>query len=307
MTTRLGHNLTLLVLGVALVVSPAFASHHRSQNETEKPQDEKPKFDLPANPRDLIRQAIDNQLKNTTRQQYSTWREKDIKPRGTTIKQIIETPEGVLGRVLEKDGRPLTPEELKAEDGRVNRLLDPDQMRQKAKDQKADEERTLKMLKAIPDAFHFKYEGSSTAPNGDTLQRVTFTPNPDFDPPSRECLVFEGMQGEMVVDLNQMQLEKIDGTLFRDVNIGWGIIGHLDKGGRFYVEQAEVYKNHWDQTHMILNFTGKALFFKTIKIQEDSTAWDFAPVEKMDVKSALAFLKTKELAAGANSPTEASR
>ena len=98
----------------------------------------------------------------------------------------------------------------------------------------------------------------------------------------------------MMVDVTQTQLAKIDGTLFKDVTIGWGILGRLDKGGRFVVEQQEVYKDHRDQTHMILNFTGKALLFKTVRIQEESTAWEFHPVDKMDVKTALAFLKSKE-------------
>lgn len=290
---RFGQRISFTLVALLLLV-PVVAAENPSHPKHQESSVEKPKPALPANPQDLIREAINDQLKNTTRQEFSTWKEKDSKPKGTTVKQIVETPEGVLGRIILKDGRPLTPDELKDEDARVNRLLDPEQMRQKAKGQKADEDRTLKMLKAIPDAFNFTYAESTTAPNGDLLSHVKFTARPDFDPPTRECLVFEGMQGDMIVDVNQKQIVKIDGTLFRDVTIGWGIIGHLDKGGRFIVEQAEVYKDHWDQTHMVLNFTGKALIFKTIKIQEDSTAWDFAPVQGMDVKTALNFLKSKE-------------
>jgi hypothetical protein len=287
-----GHNLAIFALAFAMSLTPAFAGS--AKTHPQEASTEKANVSLPANPRDLVRRAIENQLKNTTRKQYSTWKERDIKPRGTSVRQLVETPNGVLGRTLEKDGHPLTPQEVKDEDARVNRLLDPDQMKAKAKEQKEDEERTIKMLHAIPDAFLFSYDGNQTAPNGDHLVKIKFTPNPVFDPPSRECLVFEGMQGDMVVDATETQLAKIDGTLFKDVTIGWGILGRLDKGGRFVVEQQEVYKDHWDQTRMILDFTGKALIFKTVKIKEDSTAWDFKPVESMDVKTALAFLKNHE-------------
>ena len=300
---RIGLQLSVLSTALALATVPASAGMHpHSKQEAET---EKPKVELPAQPRDLVRKAIDNQLKNTVRHEYSTWKEKDVKPKGTTVKQMIETPEGVLGRIIESNGHPLSGDDLQKEDARVNRLLDPDQMKQKAKEQKEDEERTVKMLKAIPDAFLFNYAGTMTAPNGDTIAKINFKPDPNFDPPSRECLVFEGMQGDMLVDVNQMQLAKIDGTLFRDVSIGWGIIGRLDSGGRFVVEQQEVYKGHWDQTHMVLDFTGKALLFKTIKIKEDSTAWDFQPVEKMDVQTALNFLKKES--GSANGTAEASR
>jgi hypothetical protein len=292
-----GRTLSICTAALALAVLPAFAGNP-PQSRAQEPSIEKPKVFLPANARDLVQRAIENQLKNTTRQQYSTWKERDVKPRGTSVRQLVETPGGVLGRTIEKDGKPLSPDERQKEDDRVNRLLNPDEMKAKWKEQKEDEERTLKMLHAIPDAFIFTYAENSKAANGDNLVHIRFTPNPDFDPPSRECLVFEGMQGDMMVDVTQTQLAKIDGTLFKDVTIGWGILGRLDKGGRFVVEQQEVYKDHWDQTHMILNFTGKALLFKTVKIQEESTAWDFHPVEKMDVRTALAFLKSKEIVAG---------
>jgi len=288
-----GRTLSICTTALALTVLPALAGSP-AQSHAQEPSLEKPKVTLPANARDLVQRAIENQLKNTTRQQYSTWKERDVKPRGTVVRQLVETPGGVLGRTIAKEGKPLTADERQKEDDRVNRLLDPEQMKAKAKEQKDDEDRTLKMLHAIPDAFIFTYAENSKAVNGDNLVHIKFTPNPDFDPPSRECLVFEGMEGDMMVDVTQTQLAKIDGTLFKDVTIGWGILGRLDKGGRFVVEQQEVYKDHWDQTHMILNFTGKALLFKTVKIQEESTAWEFHPVEKMDVKTALAFLKSKE-------------
>ncbi len=61
-------------------------------------------------------------------------------------------------------------------------------------------------------------------------------------------MVFTGMQGEMLVDETACRLAKIDGTLFKEVNFGWGILGRLYKGGRFFVEQAEVTPSHWDTT-----------------------------------------------------------
>ncbi len=310
---RQSHRTIVVLLGMALTCAPAFAAHHPTHRKAERPttqektEAEKPKPTIPANPRDLIKNAIENQLEETTHPELSAWREKDIKPKQTTVKQMVETPQGVIGRIISIDGKPLSPDQAAKEDARVNRLLDPDQMRAKEKDQKEDEQRTIKLLRSIPDAFIFTYAGQEAAPNGDTLVNITFTPKPDFDPPTREALVFEGMKGTIVVDANALRLAKIDGTLFRDVNIGWGIIGHLDKGGRFIVEQAEVYPKHWDQTHMVLDFTGKALFFKTIRIKEDSTAWDFKPVEKMSVQQALNFLKQAETNGPVNGTAEASR
>ena len=247
-------------------------------------------------PRELVRHAIANEIRDSNGHQgvLFTYKTKSIKPKQTVVKQIVETPDGTLGRILSVDGKPLSAEQKQQEDQRVNRLLDANEMRKKRKSQQEDAERTMKMLKALPDAFIYEQIGTEAAANGHTLVKLKFSPDPKFNPPTRETLVFQGMSGEMVIDSTAMRLAKIDGTLFKDVSIGWGIIGRLDKGGRFYVEQSEVYKGHWDTTKMTLHFNGKALIFKTIRIEENEMTWDYKPVEKMNVQQALNFLKNEE-------------
>jgi len=88
-----------------------------------------------------------------------------------------------------------------------------------------------------------------------------------------------------------MRLAKIDGTLFRDVDFGWGILGRLYKGGRFVLEQADVGSGHWDTTRMELKFDGKILMVKHIHLEETETEWDFHPVPKMNVQHALDVLR----------------
>jgi hypothetical protein len=249
---------------------------------------------LPQNPADLVRSVIEHELNPHRSESLYSWRQRDERPNRSSTKLMIETPQGVLSRTIAINDRPLTPEQRKKDDDRINRLLDPQKMRDKVREQKEDEERTTKMVRAIPDAFLFQYAGNEVTQNGHTLVKVSFKPNPNFDPPSRETLVFEGMSGWMILDVTAQRIARIDGTLFRDVNIGWGIIGHLDRGGRFYVEQADVHNGHWDQVKMILDFTGKALIFKNIRIKETDTAWDFKPVEKMTVAEALNFLRAED-------------
>jgi hypothetical protein len=146
------------------------------------------------------------------------------------------------------------------------------------------------MLAAIPDAFDFTYLESIPGPNGHKLARIKFSPRAGFDPPNRETVVFTGMQGEMLVDESGRRLAKIDGTLFKEVNFGWGILGKLYKGGRFLVEQSEVTPSHWDATKMFLHFEGKALMLKSIHIDDNETSSDFRPVPPMSVEQALDFL-----------------
>jgi hypothetical protein len=52
------------------------------------------------------------------------------------------------------------------------------------------------------------------------------------------------------------------------VKFGGGLLGHLDQGGEFYVRQAEVEPGCWELITMTVNMKGKALFFKTIGVQQ---------------------------------------
>ena len=246
---------------------------------------------LPPNAKDLVRQAMQHELKPPENQgEYFAWRTRTVKPNRTTLKQYVETPEGLLARVLTVNDKPLSPEDRAKEDARNNRLLDPKQMQQKHKEQQEDETRTKRMVAALPDAFIYQYVGTEEK-NGHTMANLKFTPNPDFKPPTRESLVFQGMEGTMTIDATAMHLAKIDGTMVKDVSIGWGIIGHLDKGGHFVVEQKEIDKDNWQITTMRLDFSGKALIFKSIRIDETDISTDFRKVPSMTVGQALEFLK----------------
>lgn len=242
-------------------------------------------------PGELVRTAIQNEMNDDARLHLFSWKEHNInRDKGDRVEYLVDTPQGILGRVVLIDGKPLTPEQRRAEDERTRKMLDPAQMRRKHKEQQEDDARTRKMLAVIPDAFDFVYLDSSVGPKGHKLAHIKFSPRPSFDPPSRETMVFTGMQGDMVVDETAHRLVRIDGTLFKDVNFGWGILGRLYKGGRFIVEQSEITPSHWDTTRMILHFDGKALIFKSIHIDENETSWDYQPVPPMSVEQALDFL-----------------
>ena len=247
---------------------------------------------LPANPNDLVRQAIKNELKTPSigETEFHSWKMRQVKPNRTNVRQFVETPDGLIARTISINDKPLSPEDSAKEEARINRLLDPKQMQAKRKQQNEDEARTKRMVSALPDAFIYQYAGTEEK-DGHTLVNLKFTPNPNFNPSSREALVYQGMNGTMVIDSTAMRMTKIDGTMFRDVSIGWGIIGHLDKGGRFIVEQTEVDKGDWVITKMRLDFTGKALIFKSIRIDETDVSTDFKKVPKMTVAQALDYLK----------------
>jgi hypothetical protein len=241
-------------------------------------------------PADLVRAAIQNELNDGSSLHLFAWKVRKHHGHDTQIEHLVQTPSGVVSRVILINDQPLNPGQQSEEDNRVRAMLDPAQMRHKQKEQQDDDARTRKMLAAIPDAFDFVYIENVSGPNGHTLTSFKFTPRPGFNPPSREVAVFTGMQGEVLLDETALRLAKIDGTLFKDVNFGWGILGRLYKGGRFVVEQSEITPSHWDITRMFLHFDGKVLLIKPLHIEDDETSFDFQPVPPMSIEQALDYL-----------------
>jgi len=256
---------------------------------------QQPKPELPSNAGDLVRKAIDNETKAAGNDTHYRFRLTKRMPGRTEMKEMIDTSAGVIGRLVGVNGKPLTAEQRQKENKRLERLVrDPSAMAAKQKEQKDDDARTRKMVKALPDAFLYEYAGTEQRAPWGELVRLNFKPNPNFSPPSRELMVYKGMEGTMWIAAPEYRLAKIEARLFRDVNFGWGILGHLDSGGQFQVEQQPIAKGDWEPTHMVLNFTGKALLFKTIKIRQDETTSDYRAVPDMSVAQAVELLKKSD-------------
>jgi len=243
---------------------------------------------------ELVRRVIANEDKANNERMRFLYRLRTEKPAtGALTKELVETNEGVVARLIAVNDKPPTAEERQKDDERLQRLAsDPQARAAKRKQQKEDEERTTRMVKALPDAFLYQYDGFEPGKNGQPLIRLKFKPNPNYDPPNRELQVYQGMEGAMLVDPGDERLVKIEAHLFKGVNFGWGILGHLDPGGQFEVGQARVGGDRWEVTEMRLKFTGKILLFKNLNISEHETAFDYrrAP-DNLSFIQGIEFLK----------------
>jgi hypothetical protein len=200
---------------------------------------------------------------------------------GSQTRLYVETREAMAGVTIAYDDHPLNAQQKQDEEARLDHLAqNPEQLTRKRTQEKADADRTLRIVKALPDAFLYQYDGTENSvpamgKEGDQLVRLKFRPNPDYSPPSRVEEVLRGMQGFVLVDPTTRRLARIDGTLFKEVSFGWGFLGHLDRGGHFEVEQGALADGSWEITRMQLSFTGKILLVKSLNISFDEVFSDF--------------------------------
>jgi hypothetical protein len=249
-----------------------------------------PKPDV--DPQELVRRAAKNEIKANDYHQYFMYRDHVESKNHSVTKEVIETPLGGLSSTITINGQPLTPEQRDKDNRKLEKFAnDPEARRKALEASKEDDQRDELMLTSLPDAFLYTYAGTQPGPNGEELVHLTFRPNPKFNPPNHETRVYQGMQGDILIDRKAMRIAKIDGTLFKDVDFGWGILGRLYKGGKFYIEQRDVGGGRWETVRQTLEFNGKIVMVKPLSIYSMETATDFRPVPaNLTVAQALELL-----------------
>jgi len=279
----------LLFWCVAVLVAAAVAQ----SAETKLPQ-------VPAE--DLVRETVAREIAaaNDTAVKHM-FRSRKQTPRGTQTRLYVETNDAMAGMLVAVNDQPLSAQQKQAEEGHLAWLINnPDQLRKKRAREKEDTARSLQIVRALPNAFRYQYDGvemgdAEQGRPGEPLVRLKFTPNPSYSPPGHVEQVLQGMQGTVLIDSTAHRLALIDGTLFRDVSFGWGIIGHLDRGGHFRVQQADLGDGCWGMTGMDLKITGKILMFKGISLISDETLSDFHRVpDNLPFAKGVELLKSEQ-------------
>ena len=181
-------------------------------------------------------------------------------PRLTTTKEIVETRDGDVARLLAINDQPLNQADEQKEQARLDALLNnPGLQQHRKQSEDNDTERALKVLRVLPTAFLYQFAGTGTAATG-TVEKFTFKPNPQFNPPDLETQVLTAMAGEIWIDAAQERVLRLAGSLQQDKDFGWGILGQLNKGGWVEIDQADVSGHQWRIVHLKMVMSGRVLF-----------------------------------------------
>jgi hypothetical protein len=223
----------------------------------------------------LVREILQNELRAQA-DDHSLWcyRKLTDKDGKQQLFAACQTKTLEIDRLMAVNGKPLTEQQWTEENQRIERLLNSrSQLKKEKEQQREDGEQATRMLRMVPDAFLFQQESSDGS-------RITlhFTPDPAFHASGASEMVFHHMEGTLTLDVKQKRLVEISGRLSSDVKFAGGLLGHLDKGGTFYVKQQEVGPGCWEMTRMDVQMNGKALFFKTISVRTREIDTDFQAV-----------------------------
>lgn len=208
-------------------------------------------------------------------------------PRVTTTKDIVETRDGAVARLLSVNDTPLGSADEQKEQARLDALAkNPSLQTHRKQGEDSDMRIVLKLLRMLPDAFLYQYAGS----NG-TVDRFSFRPNPKFSPPDYETQALTALSGEISIDPAQERVTRLEGHLQQDTDYGWGILGKLNKGGWVVIEQADVGGKQWRIVRVQMQMTLR-IVFKTKIFDTTEQMSRYVPVPSgLDYREAIRMLR----------------
>jgi hypothetical protein len=202
-----------------------------------------------------------------------------VDAKGDQLRDVIESKDGSVARLIMRSGRPLTAEEDQAERDRLQAMLDsPASFARHMKNDAQEKKTAEELIKLMPDAMLYSYvPGQPQTPNGGGQMQIVidYKPNPHFSPPTTISQALQGLRGRVWMDSQSRQLIRIEGEIFQSVNFGWGVVAHIYPGGKLLLEQTNAGGGRWIFSHFLEEVTVRALMVKTVKVHEDVHASDF--------------------------------
>ena len=209
--------------------------------------------------------------------------------KGDRTREVIESAQGNVARLIQRDGKPITAAEDAEERSRLNQILaSPDDFLKHVQHEGAARSYAMELIKLLPDAGLYTYTPGQPQPPGSSSPQVVidFRPNPSFHPPTMMSELLTGLKGRVWIDARTGTMTRIEGDVLRPVNFGWGIVARVYPGGHIEFEQTLVDGKRWAFSHLNEHITVREVMVHTVSENTKMSAWDFrllpAPMSVQD-------------------------
>lgn len=282
-STHLGHcfraNIALLAIVLTCAATPGINAAAQGQGLL-SPDEHRP---APAGtPQSWVERAAQYELAVVQQDDLPLrYRIRKMSEKSDTTRVVIESEQGNVARLVERDGKPLTPAEDAAERSRLNAILQsPDAYLKHEKKQDEGRAYALGLIKLMPRAMIYSYAPGQPQPPGAASSQVVidFHPDPSFKPPTIVSSLLTGLEGRMWLDARTGHMTRIQAHVLHPVNFGWGVIARVYPGGTLEFEQTCVAGSRWAYSHLEMNLTLREMMVRTVNDRTRMTAWDFEPL-----------------------------
>jgi hypothetical protein len=225
---------------------------------------------------------------------YLRYRMHSLNEKGDRVRDIIESRDGTVARLILRNGKPLTQDEDRAEQQRLNDMLaSPSTFAKHVKSGESEKKIADRLVPLMPDAMLYSYTpGQPQTGNNDGTREVVldYKPNPKFSPPNTEAEALTGLQGRIWIDAKTRHLVRMEGNIFRPVNFGWGVLAHLYPGGKLVLDQTNAGGDRWIFTRFSMRLSARALMVKTVNVNSTVEAGSFQTMGPISYQDAIHML-----------------
>jgi len=239
--------------------------------------------------RELLRYAQDREVENEKRLRDYTYIEReeqhkldgngDVKKVEIRTREVLEIYGEPVERLIEKDDKPISEDEAKKEDEKIQRFIDKrkneseSERRKRLEREEKEREEDRKFVLEIADAFNFRLVGSEEM-NGRETWVIDCEPRPEYQPKERETRILSKFRGWLWIDKQEGQWAKFDITAIDTVSVGWFLV-RLHKGARIVAEQVKVNDEVWLPKHVSARVDARLALVKGFNEEIDETYRDY--------------------------------
>jgi hypothetical protein len=226
--------------------------------------------------RELLLRAEAKELENEKRQRDYTFIQRDeehkldghggVKKSESRTSEVLEIYGELVERLTAKDDKPLSADEAKKEEEKIQKIIDKrkneseeDRRKRLEKDEKNREE-GRKFVTEIADAFNFRLAGSEAIDGRDTWV-LEGEPRPGYQPRQRGAKMLSKFQGRVWIDKSEAQWVKLDIVAIDTLSFGF-VLARIHKGTRVLVELTKVNDEVWLPKHIQFHLDARIALFK---------------------------------------------
>ena len=239
--------------------------------------------------RELLRRVSENDLGNFKRLRNYTFvqrqetqqldghgKVKKVESKTSEWLQIYGEP---VQRVIAKDDKPLSENDAKKEDKKIQKIIDKrknesdDDRRKRLQKEEKQKEEDRQFVLEVADAFNFHVVGSEILEGRDTWV-LDAEPRPGYEPKHREARMLTKFKGRIWIDKSELQWVKLDMTAIDTLSYGF-ILARVHKGTRVMVEQTRFNQEVWVPRHISAHVDARVALLKNFDADIDVTYRDY--------------------------------
>ncbi|MBZ5664259.1 MAG: hypothetical protein LAO30_06605 [Acidobacteriia bacterium] len=239
--------------------------------------------------RELLRRAEEKDVENDKRQRDYTYIEREerhhldghggVKKTESRTSEILEIYGEPVQRLTAKNDKPLSSDEAKKEDEKIQKIIDKrknesdgDRRKRLEKEEKGHEE-DRKFVLEIADAFNFRLSGSEVVDGHDTWM-LEGEPRPGYEPKNRDAKILSKFKGRVWIDKAEAQWVKLDITAIDTISVGF-VLARIHKGTRVVVEMTRVNDEVWLPRHVQFHIDLRLALLKNYNEDVEQTFRDY--------------------------------